>query len=56
MTNPIWFVKTRLQLDGQNVTAVQCIKRIYAKTVPNIIFLDYKMNHLKNKYFIEFVF
>lgn len=32
MTNPIWFVKTRLQLDGQNVTALQCIKRIYAKT------------------------
>ncbi|XP_073961783.1 replication in mitochondria 2 isoform X2 [Choristoneura fumiferana] len=31
MTNPIWFVKTRLQLDGQNVTAVQCIKRIYTK-------------------------
>lgn len=33
MTNPIWFVKTRLQLDGQTVTALQCIKRIYAKTV-----------------------
>ncbi|XP_045537236.1 mitochondrial carrier protein Rim2 isoform X1 [Papilio machaon] len=32
MTNPIWFVKTRLQLDGQNITALQCIKRIYAKT------------------------
>ncbi|XP_063625899.1 mitochondrial carrier protein Rim2 isoform X1 [Cydia splendana] len=32
MTNPIWFVKTRLQLDGENVTAVQCIKRIYAKS------------------------
>ncbi|XP_037293072.1 mitochondrial carrier protein Rim2 isoform X2 [Manduca sexta] len=32
MTNPIWFVKTRLQLDGQNVTALQCIKRIYAKS------------------------
>ncbi|GBP28407.1 Mitochondrial carrier protein Rim2 [Eumeta japonica] len=31
-TNPIWFVKTRLQLDGQNVTAVQCIKRIYQKS------------------------
>ncbi|KAJ0174759.1 hypothetical protein K1T71_009867 [Dendrolimus kikuchii] len=31
MTNPIWFVKTRLQLDGQNVTALQCIKRIYTK-------------------------
>ncbi|KAI5637565.1 mitochondrial carrier protein domain-containing protein [Phthorimaea operculella] len=32
MTNPIWFVKTRLQLDGQNVTAIQCIKRIYSKS------------------------
>ncbi|XP_041981882.1 mitochondrial carrier protein Rim2 isoform X2 [Aricia agestis] len=32
MTNPIWFVKTRLQLDGANVTAVQCIKRIYTTT------------------------
>ncbi|XP_037973214.1 mitochondrial carrier protein Rim2 isoform X3 [Plutella xylostella] len=32
MTNPIWFIKTRLQLDGQNVTTMQCIKRIYAKT------------------------
>lgn len=31
-TNPIWFVKTRLQLDGQSVTAVQCIKRIYKKS------------------------
>ncbi|XP_050665800.1 mitochondrial carrier protein Rim2 isoform X3 [Leptidea sinapis] len=31
MTNPIWFVKTRLQLDGQNVTALECIKRIYAR-------------------------
>ncbi|CAH4030168.1 mitochondrial carrier protein Rim2 [Pieris rapae] len=31
MTNPIWFVKTRLQLDGQNITALECIKRIYAK-------------------------
>uniref|UniRef100_A0A1B6CFI9 Mitochondrial carrier protein Rim2 n=1 Tax=Clastoptera arizonana TaxID=38151 RepID=A0A1B6CFI9_9HEMI len=32
-TNPIWFVKTRLQLDfnksGQRLTAGQCIKRIY---------------------------
>lgn len=32
LTNPIWFVKTRLQLDGQSVTAVQCIKRIYAQS------------------------
>ncbi|XP_032518701.1 mitochondrial carrier protein Rim2 isoform X1 [Danaus plexippus] len=32
MTNPIWFVKTRLQLDGQSVTAWQCIKKIYDKT------------------------
>ncbi|XP_077284481.1 replication in mitochondria 2 isoform X2 [Arctopsyche grandis] len=31
-TNPIWFVKTRLQLDGQTVTAAQCIKRIYAQS------------------------
>ncbi|XP_063244226.1 mitochondrial carrier protein Rim2 [Bacillus rossius redtenbacheri] len=34
-TNPIWFVKTRLQLDfarnGQRMTAAQCIKRIYAQ-------------------------
>lgn len=32
-TNPIWFVKTRLQLDyarnGQRMTAAQCIKMIY---------------------------
>jgi len=33
LTNPIWFVKTRLQLDfkadGQRMTAIQCAKRIY---------------------------
>lgn len=32
-TNPIWFVKTRLQLDqkryGDNLTIRQCIKRVY---------------------------
>ncbi|GFG31795.1 hypothetical protein Cfor_04232, partial [Coptotermes formosanus] len=32
-TNPIWFVKTRLQLDyarnGHRMTAAQCIRRIY---------------------------
>lgn len=36
-TNPIWFVKTRLQLDhkrsGKHMTAGQCIRRIYAQTV-----------------------
>ena len=37
MTNPIWFVKTRLQLDrqgkhGQRMTALECIKRIYKKS------------------------
>ncbi|KAL1139804.1 hypothetical protein AAG570_006781, partial [Ranatra chinensis] len=35
-TNPIWFVKTRLQLDnssgGQRLTAAQCIKRIYRQS------------------------
>ncbi|KAJ9599445.1 hypothetical protein L9F63_010060, partial [Diploptera punctata] len=34
-TNPIWFVKTRLQLDyarnGARMTAAQCIKKIYRK-------------------------
>ncbi|XP_054717810.1 solute carrier family 25 member 36-A-like [Uloborus diversus] len=33
LTNPIWFVKTRLQLDqrsyGSSITTVQCIKDIY---------------------------
>uniref|UniRef100_A0A1B6G3D7 Uncharacterized protein n=1 Tax=Cuerna arida TaxID=1464854 RepID=A0A1B6G3D7_9HEMI len=35
-TNPIWFVKTRLQLDftksGQRLTAAQCIRRIYRQS------------------------
>ncbi|XP_014249194.1 mitochondrial carrier protein Rim2 [Cimex lectularius] len=35
-TNPIWFIKTRLQLDyassGQRLTALQCIKRIYRQS------------------------
>ncbi|XP_026473400.1 mitochondrial carrier protein Rim2 isoform X2 [Ctenocephalides felis] len=35
-TNPIWFVKTRLQLDNQSIgprmTAWQCMKRIYNKS------------------------
>ncbi|XP_022199980.1 mitochondrial carrier protein Rim2 [Nilaparvata lugens] len=35
-TNPIWFVKTRLQLDytrsGQRLTASQCIRRIYRQS------------------------
>ncbi|XP_056629619.1 mitochondrial carrier protein Rim2 isoform X2 [Diorhabda carinulata] len=33
LTNPIWFVKTRLQLDfnrNSNVTAMQVVRRIYA--------------------------
>lgn len=38
MTNPIWFVKTRLQLDGQNITAWECIKRIYTKTVNKVYY------------------
>jgi len=36
MTNPIWFVKTRLQLDyaksGQRLTAAQCVRRIYRQS------------------------
>lgn len=35
-TNPIWFVKTRLQLDfttsGQRLTAGECIRRIYRQS------------------------
>lgn len=33
LTNPIWFVKTRLQLDfnkDNRMTAMQCVRRIYA--------------------------
>lgn len=33
LTNPIWFVKTRLQLDANKenpITAIQCVKHIYA--------------------------
>jgi hypothetical protein len=40
-TNPIWFVKTRLQLDyasgGKKLTAAQCIKRIYIQSVSRIV-------------------
>ncbi|CAG9831810.1 unnamed protein product [Diabrotica balteata] len=35
LTNPIWFVKTRLQLDfnrNSNVTAMQVVRRIYASS------------------------
>lgn len=35
LTNPIWFVKTRLQLDcgkENRMTAVECVRRIYAKS------------------------
>lgn len=36
LTNPIWFVKTRLQLDvnrdGKPMTALQCVRRIYRKS------------------------
>lgn len=34
-TNPIWFVKTRLQLDNQanHVSAIKCIKKIYQQSV-----------------------
>ncbi|XP_045477605.1 solute carrier family 25 member 36-A isoform X1 [Harmonia axyridis] len=35
LTNPIWFVKTRLQLDlnkHSNITAFECVRRIYAKS------------------------
>lgn len=34
ITNPIWFVKTRLQLDYNSklqMTVRQCIKRVYAQ-------------------------
>lgn len=36
LTNPIWFVKTRLQLDvnkENRMTAIQCVRRIYRKSV-----------------------
>lgn len=36
LTNPIWFVKTRLQLDvnkENRMTAMQCVRRIYRKSV-----------------------
>lgn len=36
LTNPIWFVKTRLQLDinkNSNMSAFDCVRRIYAKSV-----------------------
>ncbi|RZB39004.1 solute carrier family 25 member 36-A [Asbolus verrucosus] len=35
LTNPIWFVKTRLQLDinkNSNMSAFECVRRIYAKS------------------------
>lgn len=36
-TNPIWFVKTRLQLDhslyGQSTTALECIQKVYRQQV-----------------------
>ncbi|XP_066253775.1 mitochondrial carrier protein Rim2 isoform X2 [Euwallacea similis] len=35
LTNPIWFVKTRLQLDVNKenpMTAIQCVKMIYSKS------------------------
>lgn len=36
LTNPIWFVKTRLQLDfnkENQMTAMQCVRRIYSTSV-----------------------
>ncbi|XP_017772018.1 PREDICTED: solute carrier family 25 member 36-A isoform X2 [Nicrophorus vespilloides] len=36
LTNPIWFVKTRLQLevnkDGNRMTAMECVRRIYKQS------------------------
>ncbi|CAH1377059.1 hypothetical protein MTP99_018476 [Tenebrio molitor] len=35
LTNPIWFVKTRLQLDlnkNSNMTAFECVRRIYSRS------------------------
>ncbi|XP_011051031.1 PREDICTED: solute carrier family 25 member 36-A-like, partial [Acromyrmex echinatior] len=34
LTNPIWFIKTRLQLDhrSQKVTAIECMRRIYRQS------------------------
>lgn len=43
-TNPIWFVKTRLQLDHTrfgHMTAAQCIRRIYAQTVSFLYFYNF---------------
>lgn len=40
LTNPIWFVKTRLQLDyakDNRMTAMQCIRNIYSTSVSKAI-------------------
>lgn len=54
-TNPIWFVKTRIQLDGQSVTAAQCIKRIYKQSVS--VYLNISRNecfHFSKAYRFRF--
>ncbi|KAJ8929544.1 hypothetical protein NQ314_017762 [Rhamnusium bicolor] len=51
LTNPIWFVKTRLQLDlnrNSDVTAMQVVRRIYAKTITGL-------GRKSSKDFLEFM-
>lgn len=47
-TNPIWFVKTRLQLDHQTnrISALECVRRIYQQSVSLFSTLMYYFLHL----------